>query len=263
MRTILRMPKVQIIGILLLLFAAVASLIGLKTASYLFVTCVGFSALFDIASTYLRRKKFFIPYAAIVTGLILSLIIDPEASWSQILVICATAMGVKNFARFGNRHVLNPAASGLFFGWMFFGLNPSWWGATLYSSGESLFSNVLIYALILPIAIISCYRLGRYNTVLSYILFFTLLIGFVTSSFSPSAIIRTIINPGLLFYSLLMLPEPMTSPVNKKRQIMYGSTVAVVNALLVYITFNYPVGNFPDSSLVALFIGNILFFKYR
>lgn len=255
------MPKVQIIGILLLYFAVVASLIGLPTALFLLVICVGSTVFLDSIFTYIRRIQHFKPFAAIVTGLILTLIIDPSATWYQILVICTAAIGIKNFARFGDRHVLNPAASGLFVGWIVFGLQPSWWGATVYRGGDSMILNMSIYVLLLAIAYVSCYKIGRYNSVFSYVLLYAALFLFITSSFSIQGFARTIVNPGILFYALLMLPEPMTSPVNKKWQLMYGSIVAVINVLLVYVVFTSKVENFPDSSIIALLFGNILFFK--
>lgn len=264
MRMLLKTPKVQIITILSLLYIVVASIITIPTALYLLITCVGFCVLLDVVFTYARRRKYFTkPFAAVVTGLILTLIIDPAALWYQILIICGAAIGIKNFVRFGNRHILNPAASGLLIGWVFFGLNPSWWGATLYRGDNALVPNILIYLLLAGITYVSCYKIGRYVTVGSYILIYSILFLFVTSSYSVDAFVQTIVSPGMLFYALLMLPEPMTSPVSKMRQLYYGVIVAVLNAVFLYITFTTEIANFPDGSLLALLIGNILFFKLR
>lgn len=258
------MPKVQVILVLLFFFVITASQLGLQSSLYLLITCVGFCVLFDVLFTFLRRKKVFTtPFAAIVTGLIFTLIIDPSAAWYQILVIAAAAMAIKNFLRIGNRHVLNPAASGLLIGWVIFQLQPSWWAATLFKGENELLMNALLYIGLLGIAFVSCYKVGRYVTVLTYILVYTVLFAVITSAFTPSEFLRTLTSPGMLFYALVMLPEPMTSPVNKKRQAMYGTVVAVLSALLVYVTFNLGVTNLPDSSILALLIGNILFFKFR
>lgn len=262
MNTYLQMPKVEIIIILLLFFFVVTSVIGLPIALFLLATCVGCAVVLDIVFTYERRKKFFKPFAAIVTGLILALIIDPSAAWYQILAICAAAMALKNFVRIGNRHIFNPAASGLVVGWVLFGLQPSWWGATLYS-GDTALLNIVIYVLLAAIAYVSCYKLGRYNSVVSYIVVYTVLFTLITSSLSVSSLIQTMVSPGMLFYALLMLCEPMTSPVNKKRQLLYGSTVAGLNAIFLYVSFGMGISNIPDASLLALLIGNLLFFKLR
>lgn len=257
------LPKVQIIGILLLFFTIVAPQVGIATALFLLAACVGFASLLDIIFTYIRIRKYSNPFGAIVTGLILALIIDPSANWFQIFVVCAAAMGIKNFVRFGNRHVFNPAASGLFAGWAFFGMNSSWWGATLYSGEKALIMNTLMYILLIGIAYISCIKLSRYLIVLSYILIFSVLFLFATSSYSVDVFVKTIASFGMHFYAVLMLPEPMTSPANKKRQLMYGSVVAGIQAFFVYISFTMGITNIPDASIAALLIGNMLFFKLR
>jgi Na+-translocating ferredoxin:NAD+ oxidoreductase RnfD subunit len=264
MKQYLVMPKVQIIGILSIFFLVVASLLGWGLSLYLFALCVGSCLLFDILITYVRRKKFFTkPFAALVTGLILTLIIDPSATWYQILIITASAMAIKNFLRIKNRHVLNPAASGLLVGYLLFGLNPSWWGATLHPGSDFSPINLLLYLLLLAFAYVSCYKVGRYVSVLSYILVYSILFFFITSGSSPAEYFRTLFSPGMLFFAFLMLPEPMTSPVNKNRQAIYGTIVALINAVLLYLNFNLGLVNIPDSSIIALLIGNMLFFKFR
>lgn len=256
-------PKIQLI-ILLILFYCVSLLhVSLPLAFSLLFTCVTFTVVADLVFTYIRQKTFFVPYAAIITGLILALIIDTSASWLQILVIAIAAMGIKNFFRIGGRHLLNPAASGLLVGWLVFGLQPSWWAATLYMPGAITLQNVLVLLSILAFALVSAYRLKRYNTVLSFLLVFTLLYLLITQ-FSLQAGLRLLLSPGNLFYAFVMVAEPMTSPVNRKRQLLYGSFVAVFNIVFVFLIQNavlFP--NFPDTSLVALLIGNILFFKFR
>lgn len=59
-----------------------------------------------------------------------------------------------------------------------------------------------------------------------------------------------------------MVAEPMTSPVNKQRQIFYGFFVALMSILLVIaIRKNILPSNIPDSSLLVLLLGNLLFFS--
>lgn len=261
MQKYLMMPKLQISILLFILFLVVSSLIGVSLAFFLLFMCVGFCFLFDIVFTYARKRRYFKPFAAIVTGFILALIIDPGVTWYQILIITASAMAIKNFARIGDRHLLNPAASGLLVSWALFGLQPSWWAATLYSN-DKVILNVLIYVLLAGIAYVSSYKLRRWYSVVTYVGVYTILFLLITSPTLQNAI-RTISSPGLLFYALLMVPEPMTSPVNKKRQMMYGVTVAVLNAAFVFASFRLGFSNIPDSSILALLIGNIIFFKLR
>jgi len=258
------MPKVQMIFVLFLFFVITSSQLGLPNAQYLLITSVGFCVLFDVLFAFIRRRKVFTtPFAAIVTGLILALIIDPSALWYQILAVCAAAMAMKNFLRIKNRHVLNPAASGLLAGWAIFQLQPSWWAATLFKGENELWLNALLYVGLLGVAFVSCYKVGRYVSVFTYIALYSLLFAIMTATFTPSAFFKTFTSPGMLFYALVMLPEPMTSPVNKRRQALYGAIVAFFNAVFVYTSFAPGITNLPDSSILALLIGNILFFKFR
>lgn len=257
-------PKKQLIS-LLLLFFIVASL----NPSYslflgLLVLCVGFTVISDLVFTYIKKKTFFIPYSATITGLIITLIIDPTASWFQIFVICAAAMAMKNFLRVGGRHIFNPTAFGLLFGWLAFGLYPSWWAPTLYTPGAFSIPNAIVLLSVAILGFVSCFRFKRYYSVISFLFAFTALSILLSPSPTPSIIPRIILNPGILFYTFVMLVEPMTSPVKKEKQIMYGLFVGIAYVLLVFGTGkNLLPSNLPDSSLAALVIGNILFFKFR
>ncbi len=262
MKKYLSIPKVQIVVILFLFFLLQASLLGIQIAFSLFALCVGLTVFFDIVFTYLRRKVVFDkPFAAIVTGLILTLIIDPSATWYQIALIAAGAMATKNFLRV-SRHIFNPAASGLFFGWVFFKLNPSWWAATLHRGDTAQIFNIALYIVLFLIALVSLRRLGKYGAVVTYVVLYGLL-SIVFFSSSPASVLQTAIAPGVLFYALLMLPEPMTSPVKKLRQVLYGAFVAGMQMLLIVVSTKFAFANPPDFTIIALLLGNLLFFKYR
>ncbi len=262
MPSLIRIPKVQVVGILFLFFLLALPHIGFSLAVYLLLLCVGSCVLFDIIFAYIRRRKFFLPYAGMVTGLIITLIIDPSAIWYQILIICAAAIGIKNFLRIGGRHILNPAASGLMVGWVLFRLNPSWWGPTTFSGSEGVGLNIALYCLLALIALISCVRYKKYYAVITYLLGYILL-SFFMNGLSASSLLKIIESPGTLFYALLMLPEPMTSPVKRERQAMYGGLIALISVMFVFAASKYGIGDLPDYSITALLIGNILFFKFR
>lgn len=254
------MPKAQIAGILVLFFILATSRLDFEVAFYLFATCVGFTLFFDSFFSYIRKRKFFMPYAGAVTGLIFALVIDPKAAWYQILIICLGAMALKNFVRITNRHVLNPASSGLFVGWILFGLSPSWWGATLWHN--NLGFNSVMYCLLAAIAYVSCIRLRRFASAISYLVAYGLL-SVLFQLFSFSSALAIMISPGVLFYTLLMLPEPQTSPVTPKRQLLYGGFIASITVLLVILPSRFGISWVPDASIVSLLVGNIAFFRYR
>lgn len=259
MREIIRIPKVQIILLLLFLLLTVSTIIDFQLAAYLFISSLGYCVFSDLFFTYLIRRKLFIPYAAIVTSLIITLVVDISISWYQLFLVCVTAMGIKNFVRIGGRHIFNPAASGFLMGWVIFGINPSWWGLTL--PVNSTLIHIFLYLSLIGIAYVSALRLRRFGTILSYLLFYSI-IEFVIGT-STTGLLQTLINPGILFYALVMLPEPQTSPVMKTRQVLYGLMIAVLIISFVFLLNRLPILRPPDSFIFALLIGNILFFKFR
>ena len=255
-------PKAQFIFFLLLFFIVTSFRIPLTQSFYILTLCVSFSALAELVFTYTRKKTLFIPYSAIIMGLILSLIINPYTQWFQVLVSCVAAIGTKHLVRVKQRHIFNPAATGLLVTWVIYQTHPSWWSATLYPPTTLTIPNLVIFLSLLALAFVSCYKYKRFNTFLSFILSFTILSLLLSPSISITPLISRLLNPVILFYAIVMLPEPMTSPVNKKRQILYGCVVAFIYTLIVFI-MKKSGQNFPDPSIVALLIGNLLFFRYR
>lgn len=265
MPLLLKNPRVQLIILLSVLFLVTILHLEIPTALMLFILCVGGTAGFDYLFAAIKKQELRIPYSGIITGLILALIIDPAAGWWQILIITAAATGIKDFLRISDKHIFNPAASGLMTGFLLFGLNPSWWGPTPYSFDKFHPVNILLAVSVFALAYVSLFRYKRYFNVLSYLLVSIILqVLLLSSSFSNA--IAAMINPGSLFFALVMLPEPMTTPVKKLKQVFFGVFVAVVNLGIIYAMANGMLpefSNFPDTSLIALLLANVIFFKLR
>ncbi len=230
---LLKTPKLQLAITLILIYLSSLIKSDLTLSWYILPLCVGFTIFFDLLFTFLRKKVLFMPLSSLVSGLIIALIINPQALWYQVAVICALAMASKNFVRLSNKHIFNPAAVGLFLGGIIFNLNVSWWG----SSFQTHFWDFLI---LLTPGIISFYKMKRYGSILSFLIVYELLTGF-----------KNLLDPTTIFFALVMLPEPMTSPFDLKKQILYGAIVAVAITILSY----FPI--LPDVFIPALLLGNL------
>lgn len=266
MLQILSTPK-ALLGQILLLISISAIFLepSIRNISVIFVSLIS-TIFFDILFTYIRSRKLFIPLAGIVTGLIIGLIITPSTNLFQILVICFIAMAIKNFLRVSNRHIFNPAAAGLVLSGIILNLSVAWWGVSLQTLNSLNLERLIPFLIVLLPAYVSMYRLRRYATVLSFWVIYLFITAFQQSSFNLNSLFQSVLNPSLLFFSLVMLPEPMTSPVNLKRQILFGALVAILIPLLSLIVFNnsFTASLFlVDPILVPLLIANLLFFKYR
>lgn len=267
-----KIPKVQL-ALVLLLIASSALILDPDISNVkIIITSLVATVLFDVFFTYIKSRQLFIPYAAIVTGLIIGLIIDPNATIFQVLVITSIAMATKNFLRLFDRHIFNPAASGLVLGGIILNLPVAWWGVSLQNIDQLNIVKTVAFLTIVLSAYVSILRFKRYKAILSFLIFYTVIIvipQLPNSTFSLNSLTQTILNPSILFFSLIMLPEPMTSPVNFKNQIFYGASVAILTYLLsIFFFSNTLTADFfnillIDPILIPLLIANLAFFKFR
>lgn len=242
---LLRIPKVQLAAALTLIYLSSLKQYPIATTLIILITSVGFAIFFDSLFTFLKSRAFFMPWSALVSGLIIALVIDPNALWYQVATICALSMAFKNFIRIDNRHIFNPAAIGLFLGGVVFNLGISWWGASFQVIQPDIWSIIAFLILLFP-AYVSFFRMKRYGSILSFLITYALLSSFQILS-----------DPTSLFFALVMLPEPMTSPYKLKKQIFYGAIVATVGLILSHIPI------FPDILIPALLLGNLLNFFFK
>ena len=255
-------PKVKM-GILLLLIV-LSALFYYKSLDTLKVVLIAvFSTLlFDLIFIKIKRVELF-PSAAIVSGLIVGLLTSPTLPWYEVALTAAIAMAAKNFLRFKNRHIFNPAGLGIFAASVLFGHNVSWWGVSFQTPIFTTFASFFLFAVLLSPGYVSMIRMRRFRIASSFFLVYIILFGIVQlkqhflnlSSISSA----TILDPTVLFFSLVMLPEPMTTPHNHKRQLFFGGFVAFIAVIISMLHF-LPI---PDPLISALLVGNLLFFNFR
>lgn len=229
-------PKIQMAIVLTVIF-----LTGLLHAGEIKLLLLLFlSSAATIGSDFfflkLRGKPLFFPSAAIVSAVIIVLLFPPNLPWYQIFLPGVLAMLSKNFLRVWERHIFNPAAFGLLLGGIIFRQSTSWWGV----SWQQVAGSPLAFIILLTPFLVSALRMRRYFIQLSFL---TSLAFFKVP----------ILDPTLLFFAAVMLPEPMTTPAKPITQLAFGAAVALLS------TINY----FPDPLLLALLISNVLFFKLR
>lgn len=227
---------------LLLIF--ISAIIHYPFTSYIqtFLIALVSTVAFDLAFLKLRRITLFFPYAAIVTGIIIGLTTSLNLSWYQLITAGGLAMFSKHYLGFGNRHIFNPAAFGLFFSHLVFGENISWWAVSWQQFGTQN-PQFIIYPLILLLpGLVSAVRMRRFVNVLTFYLVYVLFT-------------KTIFDPTVIFFSLVMLPEPMTTPFKRTEQLLFGISVAFLSFII-----RLPL---PDIFIPVLLLGNLMFFGFR
>ena len=229
-------PKVQL-ALCLLIF--ILSYLLLHPSINIFVyycLTIGLTIGLDYLFHRIRSVQSFFPSAALVSGLIIGLLNFPNSS---MLLVVTLAILSKHFLRIKNRHILNPVAFGLFFGSLLLKTSVSWWGVV---SG--------LLPLLLLTGYVSIFRSRKLNIILSFFVVYNLLTFFINKRVD-------IFDPVIIFFTLVMLPEPMTVPNQPIRQIIFGTITAVFALMLSYLA------NIPDVLAGSLLITNLLFFKFR
>ncbi|HUO77272.1 MAG TPA: RnfABCDGE type electron transport complex subunit D, partial [Thermodesulfovibrionales bacterium] len=178
------------------------------------------------------------PNSALITGLIIAALIEPELE-NRFIYLIAPALAIlsKHLIRISGRNVFNPAAFGLLSLRLFY---PEgfivWWATT----------NIY---LIIPLGLCIVLRMKGWHLVLSFMLA-TVPLYVIYGIHSHLNLVDSLnlINP---FFVLFVLTEHKSAPVANKARIAYGCVVGVLSFL--FHVFVPQVEN----SLTALLIGNV------
>lgn len=219
--------------------------------------------------------------ASVITGLIIGLVASPLLSWYQTLTIGILAMVSKNFIRVNNRHIMNPAAFGLLVSSFLFGQTISWWGLSwqsfvAFAPQDKQLLPIISFLILLSPFLVSALRFRRYRIQLSFLISYIL--SNLLSSFNQVFtldinlfhisyfIFHIFFDPTLLFFTAVMLPEPMTTPSNRRKQLFFGIFVALVSTIVFLPVANsgIRISNFISDPLIfSLLLANVIFFFWR
>ncbi|MFH1519416.1 MAG: hypothetical protein ABIE75_02455 [Candidatus Omnitrophota bacterium] len=217
---------------LLILLLGILSLIAAQQAGLEFIIWIlgGILACslwdFLINKLFLKRKISF--KSAIITGFIISGILDYHQSWLTLIILSLAAIGSKYILRFRKKHIFNPANFGLFLA-AIFKLPLTW----------QIESN--IYLIIIAGAYLA-YSFKKIPQVISFLVFFGGLFSLIK------------INPLNLinwFFLSVMLIEPKTSGYG----LVKGSIFGAVAAIACFLIYKFSLGT--SLFITALVIANL------
>jgi glycine betaine catabolism B len=180
--------------------------------------------------------------SSLITGLILSLILSPPNSlhgyW--VLALCGTlAMASKYLLTFNKRHIFNPAAFGAFMSIVLFQNFASWW------IGNNTMAPLLIIGGILLLR-----KINRFLMVGFFIAVYLAVLWVTNTDFSVHMVWLFIVSTPLIFFATVMLTEPLTSPTDLDKSLLYAAVVGLL----------YSVSRLHIAPEEALLIGNLLTF---
>ncbi|MBI2172611.1 MAG: RnfABCDGE type electron transport complex subunit D [Candidatus Aenigmarchaeota archaeon] len=195
---------------------------------YQIIIAPAVAVVLDAVIYKIRQKRLEFPWLGLITGLIIAALMAPNILLAA--VIPAAAIILKHVIKFRGRNVFNPAALGLLIA-TFLGAFASWWAVSF---------------LVIPFGLIAVYKTRRYYNAAAFLVLYYILSAARGSAF--------LLDYAALFFALIMVIEPVTTPSAKKGQIAFGAAVAVLStALAVYTRI--------DFFLLSLLLMNL--FSYR
>lgn len=185
-------------------------------------------SLFDLLINRLFFKRKIFPKSAIITGFILSGILDYHQSWLVLLSLSLVAIASKYILRFRKKHIFNPANFALFLAAIL--KLPLIW---------QIESNIY---LIIIAGIYLAFSLKKLPHIIGFLVFFGGL--FLLEKINPLNLINW-------FFLFVMLIEPKTSGRGLIPGIAFGAIVGAVS----FSVYKFALGL--DLFICALFIANI------
>jgi ferredoxin-NADP reductase len=184
-----------------------------------------------------------------ISALILALLITPPKSLTDMafisLAFWATlfTMASKFIFTINKKHIWNPVAIALVITALVFNLPASWWVGT---------ASMAPFVLVVGILIVR--KTLRSDIVLAFLA--TAFVVIISSHFTDANSIfittkKIILDTPLLFFSFIMLTEPLTMPPTNSLRISYGAIVGFLFAPFLHVG---PIYSTPE---IALALGNI------
>lgn len=211
-------------------------------------------------ANWLLAKAYKVPAnqeSSLITGLILTLILSPPSTihgfWILTLV-GSLAMASKYLITVNRRHIFNPAAVGAVMSIVLFQNYASWW------IGSKVMAPLIILTGILILRKINRFKMvGLFFAVYLFILWLT------TNNLTGHSLWLNISATPILFFAVIMLTEPLTTPTELDKSLIYAGVVGLfysISRLHVTPEEALLIGNLltfvmtPDSSLILTFTGS-------
>jgi len=219
-------PKGLLTLLLLALTAIAAPGQGVRSVLLNMTTAVLAAGLVDLVFLRLRHGAWEYSSGAVLTAMIIVMVMRAQEPWQVPVVASVLAVLSKYVLRTRQANVFNPAALALV---VMFHLMPhgqSWWGALpelspLWLRGVLLVGGVYI-----------ANRVNKLPLVLAFLgLYFSLFTAtaFMGDSRAVAEIFRSPDSDAVLYFALVILTDPPTSPAKYARQWVFGGIAAIVS----------------------------------
>ncbi len=183
-----------------------------------------------------------------ITALILALIITPASPSDPkkillLVLVALIAMASKYVLAIHKKHIFNPAAVAIAISALALGQYASWWVG----------GNIPLLLPILIGGLLMTRKIQRFDLVLSFFLAALISCFIINNPIGIWEVIqKTTIHTSLFFFAFVMLTEPLTTPPNRPRRIIYGIVTGTLFAPGIHI------GNIYSTPELALVSANLI-----
>jgi len=186
------------------------------------------ASFYDLFITAMLKKRWIVPKSAVISGFILSGVLDYYQPWFVLVIFSLLPILSKYVLVFKNKHIFNPANFSLAVATLF--KIPLTW---------SIESNA---CLIIIVGLYIAYSLRKMPHLIGFFVFFIGL--FLTQTTNPFSLVSW-------FFVFIMLIEPKTSGFGWRRGLAFGSVAGISSFLIFKFISGY------DFLVCALLVANL------
>jgi Na+-translocating ferredoxin:NAD+ oxidoreductase RnfD subunit len=223
-------PKGALIIILVSLTAIAAPEEGVRAVVLNMGSATLIAGIVDLIIIRLRKNVWQFPSGAVLTAMIVTMVVRAQEHWYFPAAMSAVAVISKYAIRTRSANVFNPAAFALVFMMYWFPTGQSWWGAL------PEVSPVWLRAALLAGGIYIADRVNKMPLVLSFLGAYFLVFTVTAYLGDPRRVAEIFRSPDLeavLFFALVILTDPPTSPARYRDQWICGIIIAAIS----YVVF--------------------------
>jgi Na+-translocating ferredoxin:NAD+ oxidoreductase RnfD subunit len=186
----------------------------------------------DLIILRLRKHVWHFPSGAVLTAMIVTMVVRAQEHWYVPVAVSAVAVISKYAIRTRSANVFNPAAFALVSMMYVLPMGQSWWGAL------PEVSPVWLRAALLAGGIYIADRVNKMPLVLSFLGAYFLVFTVAAYLGDPRRVAEIFRSPdveAVLFFTLIILTDPPTSPARYRDQWICGIIVAAISFVVFEI----------------------------